>query len=75
MKAQYMEWYRRIALNIVYYRKLRGYTQEQLAEIVDIERTHMSKIENSTVGFSFDLFFALAEALEVSPKSLLDFRE
>ena len=75
MRDQYHDRYRKLGLNIAYYRKLRDYTQEQLAEKVDIDRTHMSKIEVATVGVSLDMVFAIADVLQVPPKELLDFRE
>ena len=36
--------YRELGLTIAYYRKLRGLTQIQLAEAVDLSRTHISNI-------------------------------
>ncbi len=36
---------RLLGLTIAYYRKLRGMTQLELAEAVNISRTHMSNIE------------------------------
>ncbi len=50
-------------------------TQLQLAELVDIDRSHISAIELGNVGVSFDVIFKLCEVLEVSPKELFDFRE
>ena len=46
----------------------------QLAEILDIDRSHMSAIELATVGASLDVIFRICEALEVTPKDLFDFR-
>ena len=39
--------YKKLGLNIAYYRKERGLSQMQLAEKIDISRTHMSRIENN----------------------------
>lgn len=75
MKDQYMDYYRIMGLNIAYYRKLKKLTQENLAEILDIDQTHMSKIEVASVGISLDLLFALAEALDVKPSKLLEIRD
>lgn len=33
--------YKKLGLNIAYYRKLRGYTQAELARLLQIDRTHM----------------------------------
>ena len=35
MKDQYLDKYRKMGLKISYYRKLKGLTQEQLAERID----------------------------------------
>ena len=41
MVEEYRERYRALGLNIAYYRKLRGMTQEQLAEKAEIGRAHV----------------------------------
>ena len=55
-------------------RKAAGLTQLQLAEMADIDRSHISAIELGNVGVSFDVIFKLCEVLEVTPKELFDFR-
>ncbi len=74
MDKKYQELYRNLGLNISYYRKSRGYTQLELAEILDIDRSHMSAIELANVGVSLDVLFKLCDKLGVSPKDLFDFR-
>jgi transcriptional regulator with XRE-family HTH domain len=68
--------YLQLGLNIAYFRKLKGLTQMQLAEMVNISRTHMSNIEAPGVvkSVSLDVFFNLAEALGVEPGKLLEIR-
>jgi transcriptional regulator with XRE-family HTH domain len=68
--------YLQLGLNIAYYRKLKGLTQTQLAEIIEISRTHMSNIEAPNVkkSVSLDVLFDLAEALGVEPGKLLEIR-
>lgn len=75
MKIEYKQYYRKLGLNIAYYRKSNGYTQEVLAEKIGIDQTHMSKIEVASVGGSLDVLFAIAQALHVAPHKLLEFRE
>jgi transcriptional regulator with XRE-family HTH domain len=75
MKIKFKDKYKMIGLNIAYYRKKLGYTQENLAEKFGIDQTHMSKIEVAAVGISFDVFFEIADALEIVPKQLLDFEQ
>lgn len=74
MDKQYSAQYKNLGLNISFYRKSRGYTQMELSELLNIDRSHMSAIELATVGVSLDVVFRLCEVLEVSPKDLFDFR-
>ncbi len=69
------DYYIRLGLNIAYYRKLRGLTQMELAEAVDISRTHMSNIEapNMPTAISMELVFDISDILEVPVSSLFDF--
>ena len=75
MKAEYKMFYEQFGLNVVYYRKRKKLTQLQLAELVDVDRSHISAIELGNVGVSFDVLFKLSEVLEITPKQLFDFRE
>ena len=60
MKEEYREQYRKFGLNVVYYRKGLRITQLQLAELLDIQRSHISAIELGNVGVSLDLIFKCA---------------
>ena len=75
MKLEYKPYYEKFGLNIVYYRKRKKLTQLQLAELADIDRSHISAIELGNVGVSFDLIFNLCEILDVKPRDLFDFRD
>ena len=74
MKQEYKALYEKFGLNVVYYRKRKRLTQLQLAELVDIDRSHISAIKLGNVGVSLDVIFRLCEVLEISPKELFDFR-
>ena len=74
MKQEYKARYEKFGLNVVYYRKRKRLTQLQLAELVDIDRSHISAIELGNVGVSLDVIFRLCEVLEITPKELFDFR-
>ena len=74
MDKTYIKQYKNLGLNISYFRKSRGYTQIELAEILDIDRSHLSAIELANVGVSLDILFKLCEALDITPKDLFDFR-
>ena len=65
MKDQYREQYHKFGLNVVYYRKAMRITQLQLAELLDIQRSHISAIELGKVGVSFDLLFKMCEVFKV----------
>lgn len=74
MKHEYKALYEKFGLNVVYYRKRKRLTQLQLAELVDIDRSHISAIELGNVGVSLDVIFRLCEVLEITPKGLFNFR-
>lgn len=69
------EKYNRIGLNIAYQRKLKKLTQIQLSERIGISRTHMSNIEapNMVTPISLEVIFNIADALEISVKTLFKF--
>lgn len=60
---------------IGYYRKRRGFSQEQLAEELGISRQHLAAIEapNMNRGLSLELLFNIAAVLEIEPYLLLKF--
>ena len=66
-----------LGLNISYYRKRKGITQEKLAEMIGVSRSHLSAIEapNIIKAFSIQLLFDIANALEIEPYKLLMFRD
>lgn len=47
-------------------RKQTGYTQEQLAHVLNIDRSYYSRIESGKNGCSVDLLVRLSELFEVS---------
>ncbi|WP_312612698.1 helix-turn-helix transcriptional regulator [Oscillibacter sp.] len=76
MREKYRENYRLLGLRIAYYRKVRGYTQEQLAEMIGKSWSFLSQIEanNGTrlKGLSLETLFSIAEALQVPAGRLFD---
>lgn len=75
MKPEYQIYYEKFGLNVVYYRKRKKLTQLQLADLADIDRSHISAIELGKVGVSFDVIFKLCEVLETTPNKLFEFRD
>ncbi|MCL2811719.1 MAG: helix-turn-helix transcriptional regulator [Clostridia bacterium] len=63
--------------NVTVYRKKAGMTQWQLAEKAGISRQYMSVIEapNMISNVSMEILFKLADALNISPIKLLEFRD
>jgi transcriptional regulator with XRE-family HTH domain len=62
-----------IGARIVYYRKIRGMTQEYLAEIVGISPQYLSKIENGSYSksVSFSVLMRIAVKLNVKIEKLV----
>ena len=67
--------YELLGLNVAYYRRRNKLTQEQLAELVGIDRTHMGNIELARSGASLDVIFRIADALERPVYKLIEFRD
>ncbi len=74
MDLKHKDKYTMLGLNIAYYRKLNGYTQEKLADKLNLDRTTISKIELATCGASLDTIFAIADLLDISVDKLFVFR-
>lgn len=55
-------------------RKMRGMSQEQLAEKAGISRSHLSSIEAPGIAraFSLEIFFNIADALDIAPSDLIE---
>ena len=72
INAQLME----LGLNIAYYRKLKGITQAQLAQMVGISSTHISNIDAPTMPtqISVETLLKVADALEIKTWKLFAFR-
>lgn len=74
MDKVHNEEYKKLGLNIAYYRKEQKLSQIQLADKIDISRTHMSRIENNDCAVSLDVIFSIAKALDVPVHKLFEFR-
>lgn len=62
-----------LGITIAAIRKIRGFSQEKLAEKAGISRSLLSAIETPgvTTGFGLEVYFNIADALEVDPADLL----
>lgn len=69
--------YNTIRKNIKKYRKERGLTSAQLAEMVDLSHDFIRQIESEKVGYNFSVetFYKISVALEVSLDKLIEKNE
>lgn len=67
--------YKQMGLKISYYRKLKGLTQEQLAEKIDKALAFLGAVEapNIDQAISLDTLFDIADALDVPAYKFLRF--
>ncbi|MDR0854632.1 MAG: helix-turn-helix domain-containing protein [Clostridiales Family XIII bacterium] len=67
MSAKYSAYYTAIGQRIKEYRKVKGLTQEALAEKASISISYLTKIEaaNCDKSFSLEVIFDIANALEI----------
>lgn len=77
MKEVYEMEYRQIGLKVAYYRKLRGMTQEQLAERIERSSAYLGHIEapNVSKAISLDTLLDIATVLDVPAYRFLMFDE
>ena len=63
-----------LGITIAALRKMRGMSQEELAEKANISRFNLSAIEapNMVRGFSLETLYNIADALEIRPGDLLN---
>ena len=66
--------YIQLGIAISTLRKMRGLSQEQLAEKANVSRSHISSIEAPGIvrPFSLEVFFNIADALEIEPADLIN---
>lgn len=71
---KYRDKFTELGIAIAAIRKLRGMSQEQLAERANISRGHLAVIEspNTAVAFSVETLFSIADALGVTAVDLLN---
>ena len=65
--------YVHLGIAIAALRKMRGMSQEQLADKANVSRSHISSIEAPGIArpFSLEVFFNIADALEIDPADLI----
>ena len=63
-----------IGLNILYYRKEKGYTQQQLAELTSYSKNHIQQIETAKATPSVIALLDIAKALDIPVSKLFESR-
>jgi len=66
---------KQIGANIRKYRRTKKISQENLANECGIDYSQLNRMELGKVNFSISYLFRIAEALEVSPNDLIDFKK
>jgi transcriptional regulator with XRE-family HTH domain len=63
----------KLGLNIGLLRRMKGLTQEELAEKAGISRSFLSSIEapNLVQSFSLEILYNISDALNIDPKDLI----
>ena len=74
MKLQHLDKYKRLGLKISYYRKVKGMTQEQLAEELGKSLSFIGAVETPNIDrtISLDTLFDISDVLEIPASKLLD---
>ena len=74
MKLQHLDKYNRLGLKISYYRKVKGMTQEQLAEELGKSLSFIGAVEAPNIDrtISLDTLFDISDVLEIPASKLLD---
>ncbi len=64
----------KLGKNIAKYRNAKGWSQEKLAEVVDLSREYVTRVEKGQKNISLKKLFAIADALEVDFCNLTNFK-
>lgn len=77
MKFEHRDDYIKLGLKVSYYRKLKGLTQEQLADRLEVDTSFIGKIEapNIAKAISLDTLFDIAKGLGVPAYKFLRFED
>ena len=77
MNIKYESEYKQLGLKIAYYRKMRGLTQEQLAEKIDKSTAFIGHVEAPGVNktISLDTLFDISKILNIPAYKFLMFED
>jgi transcriptional regulator with XRE-family HTH domain len=60
-----------LALNLRRFRNLKGFTQEELSDHANVDRSYISELENSKSSASIDMINRLANGLGIDVSQLI----
>lgn len=63
--------YKTIGAKILYYRRIKGWSQEQLSELAGVSRARISDIERGKGPYNIDSLLLIAKALDVDVTVLM----
>ena len=66
---------KRVGENLKYARKLKGLTQKQVAEQLNMTQQQYSRFENGVFELNYDLIMTLCKMLDTTPNELFDFTD
>lgn len=66
---------KRVGENLKYERKLKGLTQKQVAEQLNMTQQQYSRFENGVFELNYDLIVSLCKMLDTTPNELFDFND
>lgn len=64
--------FQHVGKKIRFYRKARNLTQEQLAEIIPLDQSHLVRIEKGTVNITLETIEKISAALKIQPDQLFE---
>jgi len=67
-----MTFVHRLARNVKRLRMARGWTQQELADRINVRRPYITQIEGATRGVSLEVLEQLAKAFRVKASALLE---
>lgn len=70
MKEEHKSAYKNLGISIIYFRRKRELTQQQLADLMDVNYETLSRIENARAGVSLDMLLKLSKGLDISLSEL-----
>lgn len=75
LKKEHRDRYKKLGLRIAYFRKMKGFTQEQFAEKLGKSLGYIGAVEATNVdrAISLDMLFDIANLLSVPPQKFLQF--